>query len=230
MNASVRVGLTEADHKHWAPIPQVINWLANRLPAAGNVLEIGPGYVPFPKASVFVDIRDLPNLPGPCHDVDLNGAALPFETKSFDFVYCRHVVEDMFNPFLLCREMSRVAKAGYIETPSPIAECCRGVDGGSPPYHGYHHHRFMVWDNGGELTFVSKFPLIEHLGFRGNDAVLRAGPLYWNTYHLWSDEIRVKHLQCPANFDIMTQYADVLSTACHQAKASCDRFAQLLHQ
>lgn len=230
MNAPVRLGLTEADHKHWAPIPQVVEWLVSRLPAGAKVLEIGPGFVPFPLARTFVDIRELPDLPGTCYDVDVNREPLPFYEKEFDFCYARHVLEDMWNPFNLIAQMSRIAKSGYIETPSPIAECCKGVDGGSPPYHGYHHHRFMVWDNDGELTFVSKFPVIEHLAFRGNDAVLRAGPLYWNTYFLWTDDIRVRHLQCPADFDIMTQYGDVLATACHQAKASCDRFAKLLSQ
>jgi hypothetical protein len=63
-------------------------------------------------------------------------------------------MEDMGNPFLLIKEMERVAKAGYIETPSPIAEMGRGVDGSSPPFRGYHHHRFVVWVHEGELRFV----------------------------------------------------------------------------
>jgi hypothetical protein len=44
-----------------------------------------------------------------------------------------HMLEDMYNPFPICAEMSRVAKAGYVETPSPVAELCRGVDGDKPP-------------------------------------------------------------------------------------------------
>jgi ubiquinone/menaquinone biosynthesis C-methylase UbiE len=47
---------------------------------------------------------------------------LPYEDKEFDFVYCRHVLEDLIYPFRVIKEMQRVAKAGYIETPSPMAE------------------------------------------------------------------------------------------------------------
>lgn len=42
--------------------------------------------------------------------------------KHFDFVIASHVVEHVQNPISFCRELMRTAKAGYIETPSPMYE------------------------------------------------------------------------------------------------------------
>jgi hypothetical protein len=209
------IGLTEQDTKHWAPIPDVIDWLCKRIPDGAKVLEIGPGHVPFPRATEFVDWDAKRALPGPVHKVDLGADPLPFSDKSFDFIYCRHVLEDMFNPFPLCKEMSRVGKAGYVETPSPIAEMGRGVDGGSPPYRGYHHHRWIVWTDGNVLHFVSKYPMVEYLNLPDKQIVeiLRDSPRAWNTFCMWHEEIRVRHLQNPVDYYMPTDYANVIVRA-----------------
>lgn len=219
-------GLTRLDKHYWTPTPQVVAWLRERIAPDAKVLEIGPGYVPFPRADAFVDFVDRTIAQGPVHKVDVADGVLPFPDKSFDFIYCRHVLEDLYDPFHLCAEMSRVAKAGYIETPSPIAELCRGIDGDAPPYRGYHHHRFMIWKNRDELRFVSKYPLIEYLTFDDGylAKLLLAGPKYWNTYHLWEDAINVQHRQSPLHFDIPRDYTMLLGDAVKNAVASADEF------
>lgn len=207
------IGLNAADTKHWAPVPDVVEHVASLIPQGARVLEIGPGHVPFRRATHFVDYVQRGNLP--ITICDTANEPLPFADKHFDFVYCRHVLEDMFNPFPLVREMSRVGKAGYIETPSPIAELCRGVDGGSPPYRGYHHHRFIVWVHDEQLRFVSKYPLIEYL--EQDDewlvACLRYGSRRWNTHYLWRDRIDFKHLQNDLDFDMIADYGNILRNA-----------------
>ena len=133
----------------------------------------------------------------------------------------------MQNPFHLISEMSRVAKAGYIETPSPICELARGVDGGSPMYRGYNHHRWIVWDNDGELTFVTKFPLVEYHSYADEtpcEQMLRAGPRHWNTHYLWEGDIKFRHLQCPHDFVMPDQYGATLLLAKAQSKAATDKF------
>jgi hypothetical protein len=209
--------LTASDPHHWAPIPAVVDWLTNRLPRDARVLEIGPGHAPFKRADTFVDFAPWPIQGVPPEKLikcDIATEPLPFEDKSFDFVYARHVLEDMWNPFHLCREMERVAKAGYIETPSPIAELCRGVDGGAPPYRGYHHHRWVVWSTAADLRFVTKYPLIEYLDIDESRLVpLLRHPRYWNTYHLWEDVIYDKHMQSPLHYDIPKDYRNMLNGA-----------------
>ncbi len=50
--------------------------------------------------------------------LDVTQETLPFKDKEFDFCLCTHTLEDLSTPFLVIREMSRVAKRGYIATPS----------------------------------------------------------------------------------------------------------------
>jgi hypothetical protein len=124
--------------------------------------------------------------------------------------------------------MSRVGKAGYIETPSPICELARGVDGSSPPYRGYHHHRFIVWSSKeGTLDFVTKYPLIEYIGNEDDSqyaSLLRQGPKYWNTYHLWEGELRTRHWQSPIDFNVGVEYRKILRHAAAHSMSSSDDF------
>jgi len=50
----------------------------------------------------------------------------PFQNKYFDFVYCSHVLEHIENPEKACKELMRVAKRGYIESPSRLNEVLFG--------------------------------------------------------------------------------------------------------
>jgi SAM-dependent methyltransferase len=221
--------LTPADPHHWAPIPAVVEWLTNRLAPDARVLEIGPGHAPFFRADTFVDFAPWPIAgvaPEKLIKCDLANEPLPFADKSFDFIYCRHTLEDMYNPFSLCKEMERVGKSGYIETPSPIAELTRGVDGGAPPYRGYHHHRFIIWASGDDLCFVSKYPIVEYGGIDDERFAnrLRQGPRYWNTYYLWQNRIHVRHLQSPLDYDIPRGYGGLLLGAVEHSVAATDAF------
>lgn len=219
--------LTAADPHHWQPIPQVVQRIADGVPDGATVLEIGPGATPFPRATAFVDFADVPAYAKrPVYKIDLTSERLPFDDKSFDFIYCRHVLEDSWNPFAICAEMSRVGRRGYIETPSPIAELCRGVDGDAPAYRGYHHHRFIIWPDGSQLKFVSKYPLVEYLG--APDAklagMLRSGPKYWNTYFPWEGSIDMRHIQSPRDFNAGINYVEVINGAMGDAELATDEF------
>ena len=62
------------------------------------MLEIGPGILPFSRATDFVDWQ-LPK---------------GLETAGVHVVDCRHTLEDLYNPMWVCREMERVGRAGYV--------------------------------------------------------------------------------------------------------------------
>jgi len=66
----------------------------------------------------------------------------PFPDNRFDYATCTHVLEDVRDPIWVCSEISRIAKAGYIETPSRVVEQSLGVE--HPLYAGYYHHRWLV--------------------------------------------------------------------------------------
>lgn len=207
--------LGPGDPHHWGPSQSMIDSLCQRLSAEANVLEIGPGPIPFPRAKTFVDIKDF-GIGLKTVNVDCNDTPLPFKDKEFDFVYCRHVLEDMFNPFLLCSEMGRVAKAGYVETPSPLCEFIRGVDGGAAAWRGYHHHRYLVWPHNGILTFLGKFPLIEYIGMEDEPKwieALKGSPNAWNSWMEWTGELRYRHLQCPQDYHLPNDYPKMIVRA-----------------
>lgn len=234
MTSAPVVKLTKDDPHYWEPVTPIVEWLSARLPRDAKVLEVGPGTTAFPGATHFVDFAaDVPSVSKDrLTKCNIETERLPFADKSFEFCYCRHALEDMYNPFAACAEMSRVAKAGYVETPSPIAELCRGVDDGCGSYRGYHHHRFIVWEHGGALQFVSKYPLVEWL--QADDDVLvntlKSGPRHWNTYHLWFDHIELKHWQSPLDFDLPTEYPKIMRDAVAQSVAATNAFCDAIRQ
>jgi hypothetical protein len=77
----------------------------------------------------------------------------PFEDDQFDFAICSHTLEDVRDPVWVCAELSRVARAGYVETPSRLQEQSYGVVG---PLVGWSHHRWLVEVADGGLEFVHK--------------------------------------------------------------------------
>lgn len=93
-----------------------------------KVLDIGSGHIPFPLATHLSDITFADNTYGrggvPFKHIEgkpvfeCNVENLPFADKEFDFVYCSHVLEHTQNPEKACQELMRIARKGFIETPS----------------------------------------------------------------------------------------------------------------
>ena len=83
-------------------------------------LDVGCGENPFPYADVVCDLRRSEKYEKTFVISDAH--FLPFRSKIFDFVVCHHVLEHVKNPQLAFRELKRVAKHGYIQTPSSFAE------------------------------------------------------------------------------------------------------------
>lgn len=92
------------------------------------VLDIGSGHIPFPLATALADLALADDTVGragvpfkhiegkPVYECSVEST--PFADKEFDFVYCSHVLEHVENPEAACRELMRIGKRGYIETPS----------------------------------------------------------------------------------------------------------------
>jgi hypothetical protein len=78
----------------------------------------------------------------------------PFEDGSVDFVTCAHTLEDVRDPIWVCSEMTRIARAGYVEVPSRLEEQSWGVTG---EYVGWSHHRWLIEIDDARIEFVQKF-------------------------------------------------------------------------
>ena len=109
-----------------------------------RVLDIGGGDAPFERADVVTNAFPGMNARysgrgarrgGGKEFVQRFAEELPFEDGAFDVAYCRMALEHALDPAAACREMMRVARRGFLETPSPLAEYL----GGHPT------HRWIIW-------------------------------------------------------------------------------------
>ncbi len=87
----------------------------------------------------------------------------PWPDDHFDFAICSHTLEDVRDPVWVCAELSRVAKAGYVEVPSRLEEQSLGVHG---PWAGWSHHHWLCDVVDGRLEIVFKPPMVH---FRESD-------------------------------------------------------------
>lgn len=95
-----------------------------------SVLEVGSGHNPTYRSNVIVE-RYIDSNYHRCGDVKIyphqklinaNGEEMPFKNSEFDYVICNQVLEHVDNPEIFLNELTRVAKRGYIETPSLLGE------------------------------------------------------------------------------------------------------------
>jgi SAM-dependent methyltransferase len=187
-------------------------WACRRLhcpvPRSALVLEVGSGGSPYFRANVLIDayaetrerhwapfITDRPSVLG-------MGEALPFRDKCFDFVIASHVLEHSADPENFLRELQRVAKAGYIETPDAFME----------RINPYWDHRSEVTVRNGVLE-VRKKPAwrldSELVGLYEERAksliagsVIPCNPFTFHTRFYWTDQIpyRVVNPEVNANW------------------------------
>lgn len=100
------------------------------IKSSDRVLEVGGGHNPHPRSNVVVDkytdtnyhrsgdIKVLKNQTF----MQADGESLPFKDKEFDYVICCQVLEHVENPEKFLAEQFRVAKRGFMETPSLLGE------------------------------------------------------------------------------------------------------------
>lgn len=157
--------------------------------------------------------------------LDVCNDPFPFEDHFFDFVYARHVLEDVQNPRAVFRELVRVGKTGYIETPSVMAEITPFVDGNNPIYKGYIHHRYIFWNNEDTLMCIPKYPVIEYLPTLNVNDQLN-DPYNWNNYYSWDarENPKIKELKQDIDYDIFNEYLPILNEATNHSIKNCQNF------
>lgn len=140
------------------------------LPAAGTVLEIGPGEASFDKkgcryVGANISMRGNPS-------VLADGHALPFRGGSFDFVIATEVIEHVRHPFKFLREIKRVLKPSgrvLLSTPNvaiPVNRVALAVFGVFPDDRTLHDGSDV-----GHIHFFTRKYLLEALRSEGFDVV-----------------------------------------------------------
>jgi hypothetical protein len=101
------------------------NFIKHHFTDGEKVLDIGSGDNPFPLATVLADKYINPTCHRntafksegkPVYECDI--CNMPFSDKEFDYVVASHILEHVDNPIVACKELQRVAKSGYIESPA----------------------------------------------------------------------------------------------------------------
>ena len=130
------------------------------------VLEVGPGHNPTYRANVICE-KFLHDNSHRCGDVKVyahqklvnaDGEHLPFKDKEFDYVICNQVLEHTEDPERFLHEQSRVARRGYIETPSFLGEFL----------HPKASHRWTILEIDGKLVLFEKKKMAEYAHNYGN--------------------------------------------------------------
>jgi len=152
--------------------------LAELTRPLARVLDVGGGRHPFNPATHVMDIAPYAaeGLAGALDGAlerrfsaetwivhDACAPPWPFPDKFFDFSFCSHLLEDVRDPIAVCAELTRVSKAGYVETPSRAREIfakarffsARTLLGKMPEI-GFSHHRWFVEAEGAHLRFTTK--------------------------------------------------------------------------
>jgi SAM-dependent methyltransferase len=119
-----------------------------------KVLEVGGGNHPDKRAQIVVDkyVDDNTHRSGNLKVLknqkflQADGENLPFKDKEFDYVICRHVLEHVDDPVKFVKEQARVAKMGYMETPSLLGEYIAPKES----------HRWLIQDIDGKIVLYDK--------------------------------------------------------------------------
>ena len=215
---------------HWAPIATIIEDLVKRYKKSKDVLEIGPGTVPFPLTTISIGVNETIK---DYISIDIDTTLFPFENDTFDFMYCRHVLEDIQNPDFALAEIFRTAKHGFIETPSPLIEISKGVDATSSNlqfnYCGYIHHRYIIWSYKNVVYILPKYPILEYL--KENKQLFSIAnnyPVYWNNYFLWDKTFppEVVVYKNGVNMEIRRDYVTLLERAIYESMLNTNEFIE----
>jgi Methyltransferase domain len=137
------------------------------------ILDVGAWAHPFPRADWVLDLLPYESRGIYHYDRDLADERFtaqtwvqrdvcdrdpwPWPDDHFDFAICSHTLEDLRDPVWVCQELSRVARAGYVEVPSRLEEQSLGVHG---PWAGWSHHHWLCDVVDGRLEVVFKPPLV----------------------------------------------------------------------
>ena len=149
-------------------------------------LDIACGAKPFPKANVLCDLHVEPVKDRSMKKLETAGKpfvlcscyALPFKDQAFDFATSYYLIEHLTDPWIMFRELKRVSRHGYIQSPSWLNELLYGED----------VHIWAVYKSGNKLLVKSlksgalppiRFGFIFHRLYRHS---------YWQILHAIFDE------------------------------------------
>jgi hypothetical protein len=149
-------------------LASAIDRITREVPAGALVLDVGGWAAPFARADWVLDAQPWETrgaegrrgrgrerfsratwvVRDPCER-----RPWPFDDGELELAVCVDTLAVVRDPVWVCAELSRVARAGYVEVPTLEAELTFGVQG---PWLGREEHRWLVDVVDGELVFTVK--------------------------------------------------------------------------
>lgn len=126
-----------------------LRWSLEQL-GPKKIIDIGGAWNP---TSLSTHIFDIEEQRGRCldntwirGDICQTDSCDNIDDNEFDFAICTHTLEDIYDPVTACKNLSRIAKAGYIECPNFFAETFKFVlpEEIDPAVNGYIHHKYIM--------------------------------------------------------------------------------------
>ena len=203
------------------PHPGNLASALDRMAEGHLVVDVGGWWKPLARADHVIDLLPYETRggggrlgagperysPSTWHQLDICNTPWPFPDKMFEFAFCSQTLEDVRDPIAVCRELSRIARRGYVEVPSAWIECTFDIDVGplTARYPGYEKHRWLVIDEGTGLLFIPKqvwLCLVEFVPAETSE-LWRTDQRIWTTPVHWENEIRARELTFSGQNDII---------------------------
>jgi hypothetical protein len=142
--------------------PAAVDRILATVPDDARVLDVGGWEAPFNRADAVLDLmphdsRGGAGSYGPAWERftartwvqrdACDRAPWPWPADHFAFAVCAGTLEALRDPVWVCQELSRVARAGYVEVTTVERELVPG---------GADGHRWLCDFSGGELVFTHK--------------------------------------------------------------------------
>jgi len=178
-----------------------------------KVLDVGGGHNSFQLATHVIDWRKEEDRNNVKYIVmDACSEKFPFKDKEVDFVFCRHTLEDMHNPMFALKEMMRVGKNGYIETPHVITELNTGFEG---EWRGWAHHFWFVWHVENTLYLLPKSNVVH--GMKINESIFPRERKIISQKFYWKDDFKIVQYVNGRDFHYLRDYDIMIANAIFQS-------------
>lgn len=166
-----------------------------------------------PKKEFIFDITDYDNWK-PLEDyVEQHG--------KFDFSICSHTLEDITDPKMVAKKLSKIAKGGFVSFPSKYYEFTKNLDSfqtevGS--YRGYIHHKWIYTFQHGKLYALPKSNFTEIDYF---NKFSKPDPSIFDLSFIWEGNLEINYLDVPSSpMDLFEKYKTILEDD------DCDAFVR----